>query len=143
MITTAKVIETNGNMAVVEAERKSACVGCENNTNGKSCSACSLLGGNKTIRASAKNAVGAKIGDKVQIESSSGRMLLYAFLVFILPIVAAVVSYAVAISIAKSESIGLLFAAISFFAIVLIDVTVSKAISKNTCDVNIIKIIEE
>jgi sigma-E factor negative regulatory protein RseC len=141
MITTAKVVETKGNIAIVEAERKSACSGCHKNADGNSCTACSLLGGDKTIRATAKNTVGAKIGDLVEIESSSSKMVLYAFLIFILPLVVAVVAYVIAISLEQSEGVGLLCSAIGFVFMIAVDAVISKAIGKNTYDINIVKII--
>ena len=142
MITTAKVVDTNGNIATVEAERKSACSGCHKNTDGSSCTACSLLGGNKIIRATAKNVAGAKIGDEVEIESSSSKMMLYAFLIFILPLIVAVVAYVIAISLKQAEGIRLLCSAIGFVFAMIIDSLISKIIGKNTCDINIVKIIK-
>ena len=143
MITTAKVIEANGKTAIVEAERKSACDGCHKQAEGNSCTACALLGGNKTVRATAKNSIGANVGDMVEIESSSAKMLLYAFLIFILPLLVAVIAYITVISLKQSEGVGLLFGAIGFAAVMLIDVILSKSIAKNTCDINIVKIISK
>ena len=79
------VIEINGKNAKVECDRASACDMCGNSA---SCTEkC------KKVYANAENSVSAKIGDYVEIESDTGRVLKNAFLVFILPIFLAVISY--------------------------------------------------
>ncbi len=139
MITVAKVKETSGKTAIVEAERKSACAGCHKQSDGQGCSVCGLLGGNAVITAKAKNTVGAKVGDTVEIESSSGKMLLYALLIFVIPILAAVAAYFVASN--ASEGTRLLFAGGAFALVFLADALISRATGKNRCDINIVKII--
>ena len=96
MITKAKVIEVNNKYALVEAERKSACDGCHKNADGSACTVCSLMGPNKKITAKAQNKVGAVVGDVVEIESSNKRVMLYAIIVFLLPIALSVAAYFIA-----------------------------------------------
>ena len=105
MNTFAYVKEVKGKYAVVETERKSACDGCHKNENGEGCAMCRIFGGNTKVSAKAKNPLGAKVGDKVEIGSSSGRMLLYAVVVFILPIVTAIAAYFVANSLGQGEGV--------------------------------------
>ena len=90
MRTEATVVEIRGSRAVVTTERLSACEGCHKATEGEGCSVCTLMGGNRTVSAEAENPLGAKVGDRVMIESRTGRMLWYAALVFLLPILLAI-----------------------------------------------------
>lgn len=79
------VVEINGKNAKVECDRASACDMCENSA---SCTEkC------KNVYANAENSICAKIGDCVEIESDTSRVLKNAFFVFILPILLAVISY--------------------------------------------------
>ena len=94
MKTLATVVEIEQeNIAVVSVARHAACDGCHKNAEGKGCSVCTLLGGNREARARALNTAGAAIGDTVEVESRTGRMLLYAALVFLLPVVMALGGY--------------------------------------------------
>lgn len=86
MKTTGRVIEINGEDAVVETERISACEGCHKRKEGESCSVCSLLNGNRSLQTRAQNPIGAKVGDLVSVESETPRILGYAALVFLLPL---------------------------------------------------------
>ena len=89
MKTVATVIATDGRIATVETERTSACEGCHKNADGKSCSVCSLVGGERKFTARAYNEIGAKVGDRVMIESRTERVIWYAVLVFVLPLLVA------------------------------------------------------
>lgn len=72
--------------AEVSVERRAACEGCHRAAGEKECSVCTLLGGNRKLSARARNAVGAGAGDTVMIESGTTRMLWYAVLIFLLPV---------------------------------------------------------
>ena len=91
MKTTAKVVELQGNTAMVETERTSACEGCHKAENG--CSVCSLMGSGRKLRSKAENRAGARVGDRVSVETATSRVLFYAALVFILPILLAVAGW--------------------------------------------------
>ena len=80
-------------VAVVTVERQAACDGCHKNADGASCSVCTLLGGKNTVSTRALNRVGAAVGDRVEVESGSGRMLFYAALVFLLPVLFLLVGF--------------------------------------------------
>ncbi len=90
MKTVATVIELNGEIATVETERTSACEGCHKMVDGGSCSVCSLMGSGRKLRSVAENRVGAKVGDRVTVETATSRVLFYAALVFVLPLLLAV-----------------------------------------------------
>lgn len=142
MITNATVIEIlSDKIAVVEAARKSACDGCHKRAEGENCSVCTLLGGDRKITAKANNRIGAKVGDKVEIESSSGLLILYAVIIFMLPVVAALVAYYTAQVFGASEGIRLVAVAVAFVLVTATDIAVSHVIGKRRCDVNIVKII--
>lgn len=83
---TVKSIE--GDYAVIEILRDSACAGCS--------SAHSCIGCKKLVRVKALNSVGAEAGDLVRIETPTPRVLFYAFCVFLLPLISAVAAYCIA-----------------------------------------------
>ena len=85
------VIETKNRIALVEVTRMSACEGCHKNAEG--CAVCAVVGGKKAHRLYAKNEVDAKAGDRVELSASSGKMLFYAFSVFVLPVISAIAFY--------------------------------------------------
>ncbi len=94
MQTIARVIKAEGDFATIEVQRKSACEGCHKMTSGEGCGVCTLLGSNSRFTARASNPVGAEAGDMVEVRSATGRVLLYAALVFFLPVAVALLLYA-------------------------------------------------
>lgn len=94
METKAIVISTEGEYAVVRADRKSACDGCHKQQNG-GCAMCTILGDKKALDTRAKNPVGAKPGDSVLLTTESNRVLGYAALVFLLPLALGMLLYTV------------------------------------------------
>ena len=142
MQTKAVVIATNGMFATVEAERKSACDGCHKAEEG-GCTVCSLMGSDRKIATKAINTLGAKVGDTVMIESNTSRMLWYAVLVFILPIVIALVGWGISSIFTANITIQAI-SAFGGFALSLLGVAIySKRISLCRCDVEIIEILAE
>lgn len=90
----AKVIALDGAYATVLCDRQSACEGCHKMAeNGGECAVCSLMGNGKSMQTKAYNAAGATVGDTVEIETASSRVLGYAAMVFILPILAVIFGY--------------------------------------------------
>ena len=83
---TALVIEVDesSRTALVEVSRTSACEGCHAKAEG--CSACVSFGDGRKAQAKADNAIGAAIGDRVIVETESSTVLLYAALIFLLPL---------------------------------------------------------
>ena len=143
MLTKAKVIEIDKNIAVVEVERKSACDGCHKNETGEGCSICSLTGGNRKFSAKAMNNVGAKVGDTVEIASASSRVLFYSLLVFILPVVIGIAMYFAAEMLFHAELYSYLALVLGFVLSLAIVWIYSKAVSKKRCDIEIINVIRE
>ena len=142
MNTFAYVKEVKGKYAIVETERKSACDGCHKSENGEGCAMCRIFGGSAKVSAKARNTVGAAVGDKVEIASSSARMLLYAAAVFILPIVLAIAAYFVANSFGQSEGICGIAALGAFVATFSVVAVISKLVLSKRCDIEIVKILD-
>ncbi len=142
MRTEAAVIACNGDYATVETQRLSACEGCHKQDSEKGCSVCSLLGGEQRLSAKAKNSIGAAVGDRVLIESNTSRMLWYAVLIFLLPIFAALVGYAIAAWITASAAWQAIGALIGFCGTLVAAFAYSKYIQKNHCDIEIIAVLK-
>lgn len=100
------VIDNTAEVAVV---RKSSC--------GENCGSCS--GGCKLTEniVTAKNTVGAKNGDVVEIEASSRAVLGRAFLIYILPLLLFFIVYFIAERLAQSEKTAVISAFIAFAAV--------------------------
>lgn len=142
MRTEATVISLEGSAAVVETSRVSACEGCHKSENGEGCSVCTLMGGNRQFRAKAENRVGAKVGDRVIIESRTGRMLWYAVLVFLLPIVLAIVFYVAATLLTDSTAWQIGCALFGFAATFAGLFLYSKSVQKTRLDIEITELID-
>ena len=95
----AVVLETDGRIAKIKVFRSTMCEGCSKHTEGKTCACGELLGANRVMIAEATNDIGAKVGEAVEIETSTSVVLGYAALVFILPIAAFFILYSVAESV--------------------------------------------
>ena len=143
MQTMATVIKTNNNRATVEVERRSACEGCHKNKDGGGCSICSLTGAAKTFEAEALNEIGAKVGDRVTVVTKTDRVLGYAALVFLLPVLVGVAFYLVATALTETE---ILYYAAMVFGFVLSFFFVwlyARRIAKTRCDVEIVQILDK
>lgn len=117
MRTKATVKEISGSLAIVESERLSACEGCHKHEEG--CSVCSLMGSNRKITARAFNRVGAEVGDVVEIETETKKVLFYAMLVFLLPVVLMIGIYFFASWLGGSQPVCILSAFGGFAAVFL------------------------
>ena len=142
MQTKAVVVATQSEFATVEAERKSACEGCHKAEEG-GCTVCSLMGGDRKIATQALNRIGAKIGDVVIIESQTTRMLWYGLLVFILPIVVALLAWGIASQFTANIAIQTISAFVGFAFSLLCVAIYSKKVLACRCDVEIVEILAE
>lgn len=86
MKTTGTVKSIEGKYAQVSVIRTSACDGCHSKDFCLSCS-------KKEMTVSVLNDIGAMPGDTVELFSPTGRVLGYAALVFVLPIVLSILGY--------------------------------------------------
>ena len=90
MTQTARVIK-GGEDAVIEISRKSACEMCHET--GSACTACNIFTSSKKASARAQNAIGANVGDIVEVESKETTILGFAAIVFLLPIAIPLILY--------------------------------------------------
>ena len=139
----AKVIAVEGDFAMVETQRNSACDGCHKMADGEECSVCSLMGGKRTITSKALNRVNAVVGDEVIIESNTVKILWYAVLVFILPIVLAIVGYFVAVLLGVDEWLRPVAACIGFVGTFLGIFAYSSIVRRKRCDIEIVEIVNK
>lgn len=96
MKTKGTVIETKGNKAYVRAERTSACGNCEGCTSKGSCHTELMLSETqRTYELEVDNTANAAVGDIVEVNSSGNVVLVFAVIIFLLPIVAAVAGFIV------------------------------------------------
>lgn len=141
MRTEAIVVAICDGRATVETQRLSACEGCHKATEGEGCSVCTLMGGNRTLRAEAENPIGARVGDRVVIESRTSRMLWYAALVFLCPIVLAILAYVLASALSMISLWQTLFPLFAFVGTFLGVFVYSKSVQKKRCDIVITEIL--
>ncbi len=126
-----------GDLAEVDVVRMSACEGCHKSAEG--CSVCSIMGGNSVHRVQAINSVGAKEGDKVELQAKTQTVLGYAFLVFVLPIFAAGLAYYLS-SLFTQGAYCYLFALLGMLAVFAI-LRIVNGRAKERPDVEIVKVI--
>ena len=89
-----KVVEANGDMIKVITKRSAACDSCEKCAQKSACSAHLVLGEeNRTVETYVFNAVGAKVGDTVELVSSGTRILFVSLVVFVFPVLLSMVAY--------------------------------------------------
>ena len=130
------VREVNTDFAVVEVSRKSACEGCHANAEG-GCSACVSFGDRTTV-CKAENSAGAKVGDRVMIETESKTVLLYAAAVFLFPLILGIIGYFAAekLSFAAAPYMGAVLGFALAFIVVIF--TLNRRASKRL-DVKIVR----
>lgn len=78
------VREVIGNTAIVSVNRVSAC--------GENCAHCKGGCTPSGITAKAENRVGATIGDTVRVEADSGKVIFAAFMLYMVPILTAMIA---------------------------------------------------
>ena len=139
MRTKATVISVAPDHAIVEVLRRAACDGCHQGSEG--CSVCSLLGGDARVTATAENRIGAAVGDTVTVESATSRMLLYAALVFLAPLAAALVGFGTATLFRAAAPIPVLCALGAFGGCFLCLWLYSRHVKRTRCDVTITEIL--
>ena len=141
MITKAKVVSVNGDVATVVGRRTSACEGCHKRSEG--CSVCSLMGEGAQITAKAENTVGARVGDTVEIESESKKVLFYGALVFLFPLALMLVGYWIASCFTPSELWRCICAAVAVVLSFCVVWRCSRIVEKRGTDVKIVRILSE
>ncbi len=131
------VVAVSGRGAAVEVQRMSACDAChhgqQKDAGGHTCSECRMFPTEDKMTVDAVNEIGARVGDRVIIETATEQILGYAAAVFLLPLLLAVVGgcvFAWLIETAWSAYVGAL---IGFFgAFVAVKYTVDKRAKSRT-----------
>lgn len=142
MRTKATVTEiVDENIAVVLVARRSACDGCHKAEGDKGCSVCTLLGGGGEARTRARNPVGACVGDSVAVESRTRRILGYAALVFMMPVLLSLIGYAVGVLTHVGEGVTLCLALGGFLLSLAIIYFYSRLVVARRVDVEIVEIL--
>lgn len=120
--------------ATVSVKQSTACDGCHKKDG---CASCTSF-----LEVRAHNDCMAKVGDRVEITVSSGRVLFYAFAVFIFPFFPAAIAYFVVDFLIDNKIFPMV---VSFGALaatfLLLRLTLDKK-SRENCDGRISKIIE-
>ena len=139
----ATVLETNGKEAVIEVSRATMCDGCEKHGGCEGhCEITGLLSTGGKMKTRAKNTLGAEVGDTVEVETASSKVLGYAALVFVLPIIVAGILYFAADSVWHTESAGLIGAAVGFVLTFAVIAAVDRVKRKKEPDIEIVDIVK-
>lgn len=118
---------------VVSVKRNTAC--------GDSCATCPAQCKQAQNTITVNNRIGAKPGDKVEIEMKTASVLKSAFLVYILPLVMFFLGYAAAKGFGFSEQIAVI-SAFLIFIMTFIVLHFYDKYAKNSINTTIIKVIE-
>lgn len=115
------VVNVGNKNIKVRMERKSAC---------GNCNMCGFKQGDMHVDITTENHLGAKLGDKVEMEMETSTVMFSASIVYILPLVCAMLGFLVGYLLNLSElgQFGMLMAgvAVGFVAIAIIDKVVKK-----------------
>ena len=121
-----RVVEKDEHYVYVEVKQTTACDGCHRKDGCENCAS--------VLRVKAHNDCEAQVGDTVKVETATGRVLIYALLVFIFPFAPAVAAYFLTRQVLDNEIIPI-FAAVAALALffLLLRLTVDKK-SEKRCD---------
>lgn len=100
-----------------------------------------LAGAGKSVTARAVNTAGARPGDTVEIETSDAKVLSYAALVFILPIIVCALFFVAAEAIFTDRRISISFAVLGFVLSFAVIGIVEKRHAKKTPDIEIVRVV--
>lgn len=100
---------TGPEKAEVEVLRGTAC--------GDDCGSCEVCHYASKIRVEARNAIGASVGDRVEIETATSRVLGAAVLVYVVPFVLFFIGYAIAALALKLAEVPAMLVSFAFFAV--------------------------
>ncbi|HIS97410.1 MAG TPA: SoxR reducing system RseC family protein [Candidatus Scatomorpha pullistercoris] len=125
---------TGPEKAEVEVLRGTAC--------GDDCGSCEVCHYASKIRVEARNAIGASVGDRVEIETATSRVLGAAVLVYVVPFVLFFIGYAIAALLLDMAELQAMLMSFAFFAVGFVVVAiVGKRHKKNPITYEITNII--
>ena len=107
MKTQGIILKTDGEFAVIGVKRHSACDTCRAECGGH-CDKASV------VETKVKNTLGAKVGDTVEIYSKTSSVILASLLVFVLPLIMAIMGYIIPMMLDAKTIISALFSFIFF-----------------------------
>ena len=119
--------------AEVEVLRGTAC--------GGDCGSCETCHYASKIRVEATNDIGAQIGDRVEIEARTSRVLGAAVLVYVVPFVLFFIGYAIAAALDFGEGLRMLISFAAFALGFVVVTIVGRSHRKNPITYNIISVI--
>ena len=93
------------------------------------------------IRVEAKNEIGAQLGDRVEIEARTSRVLGAAVLVYVVPFILFFIGYAIAAAMSLSEGLCMVMSFAAFAVGLLIVVIVGRRHKKNPITYDIISVV--
>ena len=138
-----KVIEVKNDIALVETLRSSACASCNDCEAKGACHAELIFGNDSDIVVSmAQNHVGAKVGDRVEMSTSTGKTLFVSFVLFVIPVLISVLVY-LSVSAFASDIVAAVLLIASFFVSFIILMKIMDLFVKNKVTIRIVKILEE
>ena len=138
----AVVLEVDGKEALIEVSRATMCDGCEKHGGCEGhCEITGLLSTGGKMKTRASNKIGAKVGDTVEVETESRKVLGYAALVFILPLLVACAGYIIASNVWNTEGAGLIGAAVGFVLTFAGIVIFDRTKIKKTPEIEIVDIV--
>ena len=119
--------------AEVEVLRGTAC--------GDDCGRCEVCHYASKIRGGGRNDGGAQLGDRVEIEARTSRVLGAAVLVYVVPFVLFFIGYAVAAALNFSEGLSMVMSFAAFAVGMVIVVIVGRRHRKNPITYNITRVV--
>lgn len=137
------VIATDENVATVEKYKASVCDSCAKKNKIGACDACSDRDETSAERCIAYNSIGAQVGDKVEYSKNRGAGIVFALVVFALPLVCALISYLIAMMLTDDPGTGGRTAVACFaFAMIAVGFYAYK-VSKRRCEHTITTILDD
>lgn len=126
---TAVVISSQGGKALVRVMRMPACSGCHRSADG-ACHECRLSDAGSELSVTVTDPLGCRPGERVRIASSSSRTLLYAALVYGVPLLAGLLGLFVPLLLGASPVLGMvLFFLLPLLVFVILKNTVEKSVA--------------
>ena len=89
----ATVIAIDGKYAKIKVDRTSMCDGCHKSGCSDGCALYKIFGAKSEFTSDAVNRAGAKVGDRVTVETPDKTVNFSAFFVFLLPVIVAAAVY--------------------------------------------------
>ncbi len=140
----AKVIDCEKDKAKVVSVRSSACSSCHNCELSGTCHAELVFGKQQQeVELTVKNSVGAKVGDTVELYSSSYKTLFVSLCVFVLPVFLSFAAYLLFDKISLNPYIPVVALLVSFVLTFFILVKIMNIYVKHSLKAYIVKIVEE